>query len=614
MKKQNFLLLSFALLLLNFSEAQTIKMNLQEYASGFVKPVEIIGMPDGRMLVIEQRGSIKVVQADGSVSAGFFMDIQSTVNDNANERGLLGLALDPNFAQNGFFYVNYSKNSTGATQISRFSVDAADPNKGDPTSEFKILEIAQPFSNHNGGCLKFGPDGYLYIGMGDGGSGGDPQQNAQNGQNLLGKMLRIDINQSPYGIPADNPFVNDPNFKDEIWTMGMRNPWRFSFDKLNGDMWIGDVGQNAHEEIDRIPAGKGGLNMGWRCREGFSVGTAGGNCPPDSTFTDPVFDYANPSIGCSVTGGFVYRGAGYPAWNGIYFFADYCSGRFWSVIKNANDDKYTGTQIANLADSQTTSFGEDNNGRLYTTGHLAGKIYKLCSTFTVSGAGTNETCPGAADGAISLTINDLQGTPSFKWSNGATTESLSNVPAGSYTVTVSDGEQCTVKSTVTVSSATVAVPVFTVSSDFLLTINSGFSAPFQWFLNGTAIAGANSETYLATQTGEYKISAVDPVSGCPTVSAPFFVNTVSTELPASVEKFEISPNPFDSNLQINLELSSKQMVKLRLVDAAGRTVWEKKARTNRISETLNLGEKAAGTYFLKVELPGGNFMRQVIKN
>ena len=353
--------------------------------------------------------------------------------------------------------------------------------------------------------------------------------------------------------------------------------------------------------------------MGWRCREGFSAGTPGGICPPDSVFTDPVFDYVNPSIGCSVTGGFVYRGAGYPAWDGVYFFADYCSGRFWSVVKNATGDDYTGTQIADLTNSQTTAFGEDSKGRLYTTGHLAGKIYKLCSTFTVAATGSNEGCPGTSDGAISLAINDLQGIPAYKWSNGATTETLSGIPSGTYSVTVSDGDQCTVKATVTIASATTNLPVITAVGN-LLVINPGVNVPFQWFLNGVAIQGANGENWTAIETGNYTVSAIDAASGCTVVSAPVFVNTVSTELPSNVQKLEISPNPFTSHLAIEIELTAKQSVKLQLLDASGRTVWEKKTRTNRISENLDLSGKASGTYFLKVQMPSGSFTRQVVKD
>jgi glucose/arabinose dehydrogenase len=690
--KKLFLITFWSILSLQVASAQTFKFSLQEFATGFVKPVDIESAGDGRLFVVEQRGTIRVLQPNGTVDAGFFLDMQDVANDNSNERGLLGLAFHPNFAQNGFFYVNYTDNSGGDTQISRFSVDPTDPGKALATSEFKILEIKQPYTNHNGGGIHFGPDGYLYIGMGDGGSGGDPQQNAQNGQILLGKMLRIDINTAPYVIPADNPFVNSTTIKPEIWTMGMRNPWRFSFDKLNGDLWIGDVGQNAREEIDLIPANQGGLNMGWRCREGLITGTAGGNCPPDSLFTQPVFEWLNPSIGCSAVGGFVYRGVGYPNWQGIYFCADYCSGRFWKLEKNAATNGYDGTQIANLSDSQTTAFGQDDSGRLYTTGHVAGKIYKLCSTFTATAAATNETCAGANNGAISLTINDLQGAESYNWSNGATTKDAINLPAGTYTVTVSDGNQCTVKATAIVANnspvapiatplssinlcpnsmveltataapngyvyqwqlnggaisganqanfvanaagnysvifagncnsaasnllavtvSTPTPPTFSVTNN-LLTIGAGFSAQIQWFLNGAAIPGANADTYQATQTGNYSVAALEPQTNCVATSDILSVTVVATDLPIGVQKLKISPNPFSDKIVAELDLNTKQSVKMTILDDTGKLILSKKTKGQHVSETFDLSHQAAGIYFLKIEFLDVSMVRQIVK-
>ena len=285
-------------------------------ASGLNKPVGLIHAGDGsgRLFIIEQPGAIRILQ-NGELFLTPFLDIRERVNDKSSEQGLLGLAFHPDYHNNGYFFVNYT-NSRGDTVIARFRV-SGDPNLADPATESQLMTIAQPYGNHNGGHLAFGPDGLLYIGTGDGGSGGDPEGNAQNLDMMLGKMLRLNVDDLPYTIPPDNPYG------DEIWAYGLRNPWRYSFDKLTGDLYIGDVGQGTWEEVDFIAAGApGGANLGWDFFEGSHPFE--GTVPEDLTLIEPIAEYDH-SLGCSVTGGMVYRGD-LRTWQGVYLYGDYCTG------------------------------------------------------------------------------------------------------------------------------------------------------------------------------------------------------------------------------------------------------------------------------------------------
>ncbi len=383
MKKLLFLTIALAYTFVNYGQSP---IELELFASGFDGPVALENAGDDRMFVVEQDGVIRVRQSDGTVST--FLDISGPVNSNSNERGLLGLAFHPDYAQNGEFYVNYTR-SGGATRISRFNV-SSDENIADENSEEVILEIDQPYNNHNGGDIQFGPDGYLYIGMGDGGSANDPDNFAQNTQSLLGKMLRIDIDgASPYEVPSNNPFISDGNVLDEIWAIGLRNPWRYSFDAETGDLWIGDVGQTNLEEIDFQPSSSaGGENYGWRCYEGNNPFNTVG-CGPASDFVDAVFEYSHAGGNCSVTGGFVYRGSMQPELVGNYFCVDYCSGNFWSVYMNAG--VWESEMVLQAGQFGWSTFGQDVNNELFVV-NQDGNIYRIvdaCAgfspTFTVNG-------------------------------------------------------------------------------------------------------------------------------------------------------------------------------------------------------------------------------------
>ena len=359
----NYLTLIFICYNSSFSQS----VLLESFGPSFNSPVEIKNAGDERLFVVEKSGKIKILNQNGSVNSTPFLDIEDRVSTNANERGLLGLAFHPNYPENPFFFVNYTNNS-GATTISKFSVSANQDIAND--SETILLEINQPYANHNGGCINFGPDGNLYIGMGDGGSGGDPQNYSQNTESLLGKMLRINVNSGAYSIPENNPYG------DEIWSIGLRNPWKFSFDSLNGDLWIADVGQNEFEEINMVQNNPANINYGWRCYEGNEPYNLSG-CP-DEGLTFPVSTYSHYSSGdfkCSITGGYVYRGNQISGLNGVYFFADYCSGEIGLLSKNENDEWDMSLAFPNINGSWV-SFGEDINGELYIAS-INGGIYKI---------------------------------------------------------------------------------------------------------------------------------------------------------------------------------------------------------------------------------------------
>lgn len=341
----------------------------QTVGTNYNSPVLVTNAGDGanRLFVVEQPGTIQII---GQTTP--FLDIRDRVGDQGNEQGLLGLAFSPAYAQNGFFYVDYTDNN-GNTVIARYQVSADDPNRAAPDSETILLQIRQPYPNHNGGYLAFGPDGYLYIATGDGGSGGDPEGNAQNSFTLLGKLLRIDVNADPYLSPTDNPFAQTGDGLKEIWAYGLRNPWRFAFDRLTGDLYIGDVGQNEWEEIDFVAAGTpGGLNFGWDVLEGTHPYEGG--APSGLAFTAPIWEYSHATGTCSVTGGVVYRGAALPAWNGVYLFGDFCSGQVWGLLRDANG-VWQETLLFETG-LNITSFGQDEAGEVYLVARQ-GEVYKL---------------------------------------------------------------------------------------------------------------------------------------------------------------------------------------------------------------------------------------------
>lgn len=371
------------------------ELGLTVYAEGLDDPVHVTNAGDGsgRLFVVEQAGRIQILR-DGAKLPEPFLDI-AVLNRVAccGERGLLSVAFPPDYTNKNYFYVYYTRQSDGVVIVARYRT-TDNPDIADPASEEVLLTIAQPESNHNGGQLAFGPDGYLYIGVGDGGGAGDPDNYAQTTSSLLGKILRIDVEAPttspdlPYLIPADNPFVDNADFRPEIWDYGVRNPWRFSFDAITGDLYIGDVGQNAFEEINYQPAeSPGGRNYGWRCKEGTSDFNTT-DCE-GLALTPPVVEYDHGQGDRSVTGGIVYRGTTYPSMQGIYFYGDYITGRIWG-LRQMND----GWQNRLLLDRRASplggilisSFGVDEAGNLYLAEYGDGRVLQLIDQTQASGS------------------------------------------------------------------------------------------------------------------------------------------------------------------------------------------------------------------------------------
>jgi glucose/arabinose dehydrogenase len=350
-----------------------VRIGLRRVASGLEAPLLLTNAGDGsdRLFVVEQVGRIMIV-SDGRVSRDPFLDISDIITA-GGEQGLLGLAFHPNYENNGRFYVDYTA-ANGDDVVAEYRT-SSDPDRADPSSARLLLQINDPFSNHNGGHLAFGDDGFLYVATGDGGGGGDPLESGQNLNTLLGKILRLDVDASstarPYGIPADNPFVNTDGARPEIWAYGLRNPWRFSFD--SSDIWIGDVGQDSLEEIDRMPAYRGGLNYGWNTMEGDACFDPPSGCDRNGLVL-PVATYTHDH-GCSVTGGYVYRGDAFASLQGSYFFGDYCSGFIWALDASAGSTR--SPRMVLESNHSVSSFGLDEEGELYLTDISSGEIFQV---------------------------------------------------------------------------------------------------------------------------------------------------------------------------------------------------------------------------------------------
>jgi glucose/arabinose dehydrogenase len=360
-------------------DPESLSVTLESVVEGLDEPLAVVNAGDdsGRLFIAEQGGRIQIV-TEGRLSDSPFLDIADRISS-GGERGLLGLAFHPDFPTDSRLFVNYT-DTDGNTRISSFTLDPANPERADPGSEQRLMFIEQPYANHNGGAVVFGPEGYLYVATGDGGSGGDTHDNGQSLATLLGKILRIDVDKPEgdraYAIPADNPFVGRDGAEPEIWLYGLRNPWRISFDRTTGDLWIGDVGQGDWEEIDVARAGVGGTNFGWNRMEGSQCFQ-----PPDGCQTDelalPATEYGH-DLGCTVIGGSVYRGTTQPLLAGGYLFADYCSGRIWAIDPGVTEP----AEPILVAESGATisSFGEDEAGEMYATDLSSGQLYLVTAS------------------------------------------------------------------------------------------------------------------------------------------------------------------------------------------------------------------------------------------
>jgi glucose/arabinose dehydrogenase len=362
------------------AQAASVPKNLKfdPIVSGLNDPLFVTHAGDGsnRVFIVQREGQI-LIYKNGALNTAPFLDISGLVNSTGGEQGLLGLAFDPDYGTNGRFFVVYTVTQNNAVKLARYTVSNSDPDLANPNGTV-LLTIDKPAANHNGGMIAFGPDGYLYMAVGDGGGAGDQNNNGQNKNTLLGKILRLDVSGATYTAPATNPFFGQAGARDEIWAYGLRNPWRFSFDRATDDLYIGDVGQNTMEEIDFQPAASnGGENYGWRILEG-SLCFNPSNCTPPADYVAPVAVYphgANDSNGCSVTGGYVYRGSQFAALVGNYLYGDFCEGKIWGLFKNANN-QWVSTLIKDT-NYLISSFGEDEGGELYLTDYAAGSVIHI---------------------------------------------------------------------------------------------------------------------------------------------------------------------------------------------------------------------------------------------
>ncbi len=578
-------------------------IQLEEFASGFSDPVDIAHAGDSRLFIVEREGYIKIIDSLGNTLPDNFLDIHTLIESGYQEQGLLGLAFHPDYASNGYFFVNYT-DVDGNTVIARYSVSTFDPNIADPTTDTIIYTAIQPFVNHNGGCLKFGPDGYLYFGLGDGGSGGDPGNRAQNAENKLGKMHRINVDGAlPYEIPADNPFATALDTLPEIWAIGYRNPWRFTFDKLTGDMWIGDVGQNLIEEVDFEPAGSpGGFNYGWRCYEANDEFNDAG-CGDETDYTFPILDYPHnySTGGYAVTGGFVYRGSLFPGMYGYYLCADFVSGNWWWVYP----DGAGGWMNERMDDVQldVSSFGEDINGELYCTELYSGQIFHItdaCGDFMISATATDYIC-GVQDAAIDLTINAGEAPYSIDWSTGDTDEDITVTAAGMYTVTVSDDAGCERMIHVTVNELPAFTPAINYDSPSN-TLSTDMGTAWQWYFNGDLITGANEMTYQPLENGLYYVAVTD-ANNCTELSEEIDVAIVGIDDLQLITSCTVYPSPVKENVYIEISATKNlQDLAISISDLTGRKfnslITELTEGKNVFQ--INVAEMPAGIYSVSI--------------
>lgn len=515
------------------------KLALRNWATGFSEPTVIANCGDDRLFVVEKAGIINIVSDSMTVEPTPFLDISDIVNSGQNEQGLLGLVFEPDYLTSGYFYVYYTHGNPYFDRLSRFQV-TSDPNVADPASEQVLVDVPDPEWNHNGGDLHFGSDGYLYIGFGDGGSGNDPWGNGQDYTEPLGGMFRIDVSEhnDHYLIPPTNPFAYETGTDTlpEIWAVGLRNPWRYSFDRLTGDLWIGDVGQNTWEEVDKWPALDNTCpNFGWRCREAFvaTPGVSQSGCQGASAYVSPLaaFDHVPGNQGgqgwCSVIGGYVYRGGWYPHHYGHYIFTDYCGGDFLTFSDETNSDVDT---MLMTTTAGYAAMGEDLDGQIYVANQLNGQIKKIY-----------DPCP----------MDD---------------------------------------------------PTITNEGD-LLSATAGNS--YQWFLEGEAISGATSQTYLAAVSGNYQVQ-VNFGSPCTLISdtLDFVVSGVQEHDAAHLAVF---PQPA-KDLVIIERGSATGALSVRVFDAMGRTALSMNWPAGMPRLNMTVAALPSGTYTVHCEGPDGEMV------
>lgn len=604
------------------------QIQLNTLVSGFTLPLFVTHAGDERLFVLEKLGKIKVIMPNGTVNATPFLDIENIVlasNSVNSERGLLGLAFDPDYKNNGYFYVNYTRESPvndGATVVARYTVSATDSNVANANSAVILRTVRQPFSNHNGGCTLFGPDGKLYISLGDGGSGNDPENNSQTDSTDLGKMLRINTDGS---APSDNPFVGNSDYSPRIWASGLRNAWRFSFDRITGDSWIADVGQNAWEEVNFQPANSiGGENYGWRCYEG-TVFNSGLCANAISNRTDPVYvyDHSN-SGGFSVTGGYVGRSAKYKGlWN-YYLFADAVSSNMWATQNN--NGNFTTTKImSGTAGSSNVSYGEDVYGDLYLVKHSSGTIQKIEETgteqpvaYVLNKENIYTLCANTNVLLEALFHPDL----SYQWRlNG---QDIQNANSANYLVT--EAGSYTVKATITGSStafpdSSLAITVNFIPTDTQAIVQDTFFADVTdndfviptvangGSFSGTGVNPAGSFSPSSSGVGEFEIIFSIQDNGCTRRDTALVMVTqaVGLDRNLSLTTINISPNPNKGNFQIT---ASEMIENIMVFDMLGKQVFAD--NINNYSANIILNTPITGFYFVKINTKNGIVTKKII--
>jgi glucose/arabinose dehydrogenase len=595
------------------------------FSTGYNRVIDIRHCNDSRLFMVQQAGKIIICDSLGVQNPTPFINLAGICTNPAStgdERGLLGMAFHPDYKNNGYFYVNYTAISGGATTIARYSVSATDSNVADLSSGVILLSITQPYTNHNGGCLRFGPDGYLYIGTGDGGSANDPGNRGQDRTQLLGKFLRIDVDnpQAPlaYGIPADNPYATSTTNRNEIWSYGIRNPWKWSFDRIYGDLWIGDVGQNAWEEIDYEPLGTaGGRNYGWRCYEGpfTTSGVSQTGCPAYNTTTPPVAVYSH-STGCSVTGGYIYRGAKHASLYGYYVYTDYCDSRI-RLIKNNYDGTFTTYDLGTVAGTGSfVAFGEDYRGEMYIADSYTNNIKRIGATGCLPTAAiisledTINLCSGDAYPTLSSIYhpeNTYQWYKNGTMIAGANSANYSTSEDGAYTVEVTNPTACSNTSSA-INVITSQLPAVSFSGldtticelDAPLTLSG---TPAGGIFSGSGINGNNFDPAVAT-AGLHDITyTYTNVLGCDTAVIQTIEVTVCTGLGAktNIATLNLFPNPNDGAFVLEFNANVNTTINITITDLAGKIVHTENIFSTRGNNlvNLNVNNLQKGFYLLK---------------
>jgi glucose/arabinose dehydrogenase len=614
------------------SDAQ---ISLTAFASGFNEAVDIANAGDSRLFVVERAGRIKIVDSSGIVKPGYFLDIHLEVESGYGEQGLLGLAFDPDYATTGYFYCYYTQKNTDSIRIVRFNVSATNPDSADASSEFEIMGINHNFAlNHDGGGIHFrNTDGYLYFGTGDGGSGGDPGNRAQNLDTLLGKIIRIDVRSggNPYSIPPTNPLVGLPG-RDEIYNWGMRNPWRWTFDRWNGDLWIGDVGQNLYEEIDYQPVSSpGGLNYGWHCYEGNHIYSGGGCTLADAFY--PVREYTHNSGGIAAIGGYRYRGAEFSDMFGKYFYSDEnTSGVGIHYLLPDGAGGWADTSLGTMGRTALVCFGEDRWGEIYVSEYNNGTIYKFTGTSCSPVAFINENdTVYVCDTLAPQILRTPEGNNfHYQWYQdgnavaGNDNDSLIINTGGSYYVIATNSGGCSATSNaVRVIYAGPPSVSFTGLDTFYCVYYSQahlIPSPIGGTFSGTGMTGVGNSYFDPSLAGpgDFTItySYTSPATGCSNAAS----SQVHVDLCSGLQngsfmpRFNLYPNPNNGVFVLDFYRDKKTPLNIEVMDVTGRVVYYEQLHTEGgvQSLTMNLSSLSKGIYNLKVTGDDGSIFKSFV--